>query len=354
MSGLFRPNIARLRGYVPGEQPREKGYIKLNTNENPYPPSSLVLARLRDACSADLRLYPDPDAWALRRKLGEIFAIAPQQIMVGNGSDELLNVIIRSFAGESDKIAYPHPTYGYYKPLIDIQGAEAVPVEFDEKFSVPEGLAMPGARITFLANPNAPSGTLVPYDEVAALCARVDGVLVVDEAYVDFSQGGCIQLITEHPNAIVVRTMSKSFSLAGMRIGFAFAPTALIEGMWKVKDHYNLNRLSLVAAEAALEDIDAMRANAARVCATRTRLSAELRELGFYVWDSQANFVLARLGERWTNNTAAELYEELKERRILVRYFATPPRLADCLRISVGTDAEIDALLAALEERSPV
>ena len=274
--------------------------------------------------------------------------------MVGNGSDELLNVIIRSFASEGDKIAYPHPTYGYYKPLIDIQGAEAVPVEFDEKFSVPEGLAVPGARITFLANPNAPSGTLVSYDEVASLCAWVDGVLVVDEAYVDFSQGGCIQLIAEHPNAIVVRTMSKSFSLAGMRIGFAFAPAALIEGMWKVKDHYNLNRLSLVAAEAALEDIDAMRANAARVCATRVRLCAGLRALGFYVWDSQANFVLARLGERWANCAAAELYAELKERRILVRYFATPPRLADCLRISVGTDAEIAALLAALKELSPV
>ena len=354
MSDLFRPNIARLRGYVPGEQPREKGYIKLNTNENPYPPSPLVLARLRDACTADLRLYPDPDAWALRRKLGEIFAIAPQQIMVGNGSDELLNVIIRSFAGEGDKIAYPHPTYGYYKPLIDIQGAEAVPVEFGADFDLPEGLAVPGAHITFLANPNAPSGTLVPYDEVAALCARVDGILVVDEAYVDFSQGGCIQLIEEHPNAIVVRTMSKSFSLAGMRIGFAFAPATLIEGMWNVKDHYNLNRLSLVAAEAALEDMDAMRANAARVCATRTRLCTELRALDFYVWDSQANFVLARLGECWANNTAAELYEELKGCRILVRYFATPPRLADCLRISVGTDAEIDALLTALKELSPI
>ena len=354
MSDLFRPNIARLRGYVPGEQPRDKGYIKLNTNENPYPPSPLVLARLRDACSADLRLYPDPDAWVLRHKLGELFATAPQQIMVGNGSDELLNVIIRSFAGEGDKIAYPHPTYGYYKPLIDIQGAEAVPVEFGEDFALPEGMAVPGARITFFANPNAPSGTLVPYDEFAALCARVDGVLVVDEAYVDFSQGGCVQLIEEHPNAIVVRTMSKSFSLAGMRIGFAFAPAALIEGMWKVKDHYNLNRLSLVAAEAALEDIDAMRTNAARVCATRSRLCAGLRALGFYVWDSQANFVLAKLGERWANCAADALYAQLKERRILVRYFAAPPRLADCLRISVGTDAEIAALLTALKELSPV
>jgi len=354
VSELFRPNIARLRGYVPGEQPREQGYIKLNTNENPYPPSPLVLARLRTACAADLRLYPDPDARALRRRLGEVFAIAPQQVMVGNGSDELLNVIIRSFACAGDKIAYPHPTYGYYKPLIDIQGAEAVPVEFGGDFALPAGLAVPGARITFLANPNAPSGTLVPYAEVAALCAQVDGVLVVDEAYVDFSQGGCIQLIEQHPNAIVVRTMSKSFSLAGMRIGFAFAPAALIAGMWKVKDHYNLNRLSLVAAEAALEDIDVMRTNAARVCATRTRLCVGLKNLGFYLWDSQANFVLAKLGARWAGRTAAELYAQLKERRILVRYFATPPRLADCLRISVGTDAEIDALLAVLKELSPV
>ena len=354
MSDLFRPNIARLRGYVPGEQPREQGYIKLNTNENPYPPSPLVLARLRAACSADLRLYPDPDALALRRKLGDVFAMAPEQIMVGNGSDELLNIVIRSFAGEGDKIAYPHPTYGYYQPLIDIQGAKAAPVEFGENFSLPEGLAVPGARITFLANPNAPSGTLVPYDEVAALCARVDGVLVVDEAYIDFSQGGCVQLVAEYPNAIVVRTLSKSFSLAGMRIGFALAPAALIAGMWKVKDHYNLNRLSLIAAEAALDDIDAMRTNAARVCATRTHLSARLRALGFYVWDSQANFVLARLGARWADCTAAELYAQLKERRILVRYFAAPPRLADCLRISVGTDAEIAALLEALAALAPV
>jgi len=345
MSELFRPNIARMRGYVPGEQPRENGFIKLNTNENPYPPSPLVLERLREACNEDLRLYPDPDAQSLRRKLSEIFAVDPQKIIAGNGSDELLNIIIRSFAGEGDKIAYPNPTYGYYKPLIDIQGAQAIPIEFPDDFSLPQDLAVPGARITFLANPNGPSGTLLPYAEVAALCERVDGVLVIDEAYVDFAEGGCIQLIDAHPNAIVVRTMSKSFSLAGMRIGFAFAAEELIAGMWKVKDHYNLNRLSLVAAEAALEDIDAMRQNAARVCQTRQRLCDRLRELGFYVWDSQANFVLAR-----SDRDAAALYAELKERRILVRYFSEPPRLADCLRISIGTDAETDALLDALEE----
>ena len=170
-------------------------------------------------------------------------------------------------------------------------------------------------------------------------------VLVVDEAYVDFAEGSCIRLIDAHPNAIIVRTMSKSFSLAGLRIGFAFAAAELIAGMWKVKDHYNLNRLSLVAAEAALEDMDTMRQNAARICQTRQRLCERLRGLGFYVWDSQANFALARI-----DGDAAALYAQLKERRILVRYFSEPPRLANCLRISVGTDAETDALLAALEE----
>ena len=350
MSELFRANIAAMRGYIPGEQPQDSGYIKLNTNENPYPPTPAVVERIRLACNSDLRLYPDPDANDLREKLAELFSVVPQQVIAGNGSDELLNIIIRSFASEGEKIVYPNPTYGYYKPLIDIQGAEAVPIEFPADYSLPDELVVPDARITFLANPNGPSGTLLPYAEVASLCARVDGILVVDEAYVDFSEGGCIRLIDEYRNAIVVRTMSKSFSLAGMRIGFAFAPVELIKGMWKVKDHYNINRLSLVAAEAALDDIDAMRANAIRVCRTRARLSDRLRELGFYIWDSQANFLLARIGENMAGQDAATLYANLKKRRILVRYFQNPPRLANCLRISIGTEAETDALLAALQD----
>ncbi len=343
-SSFFRPSIARTQGYVPGEQPQIDGIIKLNTNENPYPPPDAVLERLRQACSADLRLYPDPNASALRHRLAQVFGLDAEQFMVGNGSDELLTIIIRSFAGEGEKIAYPYPTYGYYQPLIDIQGAEAVVVDFPEDFSLPPALADTGARITFLVNPNAPSGTLLPLEHVADLAARLEGILVVDEAYVDFSQGGSMDLIAPHPNIIVVRTMSKSFSLAGMRIGFACAHPQLIEGMWKVKDHYNLNRLSLVAAEAALEQIDDMRQNAERICRTRDRLSKALREWGFFVWDSAANFVLARSSD----TPAQELYRELKERRILVRYFAQA-RLDDCLRISVGTDDEIDALLAELQ-----
>ena len=345
LNDLFRPDIASMQGYVPGEQPGEGGYIKLNTNENPYPPSPLVLGRLHAACNTDLRLYPDPNAWAVRNKLSKLFAVAPEQTIVGNGSDELLNIILRSFVDPGQKVVYPHPTYSYYQQLIQIQGGKQVLVDFPDDFSLPDDLAVAGARLTLLVNPNAPSGTLLPIEQVADLANRVDGILVVDEAYVDFSEGGCIQLLDRHPNIIVIRTMSKSFSLAGMRIGFGVAAPELIAGMWKVKDHYNVNRLSLVAAEAALDDVETMRTQAKRICQTREQLTLQLRELGLTVWDSSANFVLARL----SSPPAADLYAELKRRHILVRYF-DQPRLNDCLRITVGTDEETAALMRALRE----
>ena len=342
---FFRTNIAAMEGYIPGEQPQTGAYIKLNTNENPYPPSPAILDQLRQSCTDDLRLYPDPGAGSLRSKLSNVFGPSPEHFIVGNGSDELLTIIIRSFAGEEDKIAYAYPTYGYYQPLIDVQGAQAVVVDYPDDFSLPPQLSETGARITFIVNPNAPSGTLVSSSEIAQVAENVRGILVVDEAYVDFSDGGSIQLIRDFDNVIVVRTMSKSFSLAGMRIGFACASPELVTGMWKVKEHYNLNRLSLVAAEAALEDIASMRTHAEQICQTRTRLTKDLRTLGFFVWDSAANFVLAR-----SPHTPAEhLYNMLRERKILVRYF-NQPRLDDCLRISIGTDAEIDAFTRTLRE----
>lgn len=342
---LFRPDIIRMQGYVPGEQPGEGGYIKLNTNENPYPPSPLVLERLRSACNTDLRLYPDPNAWAVRNKLAALFDVTPEQTIVGNGSDELLNIIMRSFVDPGQKVVHPHPTYSYYQQLIQIQGGKQVLVDFPDDFSLPDDLVVGGARLTLLVNPNAPSGPLLPIDQVADLATRVDGVLVIDEAYVDFSEGGCIQLLDRHPNIIVIRTLSKSFSLAGMRVGFGVAAPELIAGMWKVKDHYNVNRLSLVAAEAALDDVETMRTQATRICQTREQLTFQLRELGFTVWDSSANFVLARL----SSPPAADLYAELKRRHILVRYF-DQPRLHDCLRITVGTDEETAALVKMLRK----
>ncbi len=342
---FFLPHIARMEGYTPGEQPRQGGYIKLNTNENPYPPSPLALERLRAACQEGLRLYPDSEARDVRQRLGEIFAVSPAQTMVGNGSDELLSIIMRCFAGPNDKVVYPYPTYSYYQKLIQIQDAQEVVIDFDEDFSLPHNLIVEDAKITLVANPNSPSGTLIPYEEIEDLAARIGGILVVDEAYVDFAASGCIRLIDQHPNTIILRTMSKSFSLAGVRLGFGFAAPQLIAGMWKIKDHYNVNCLSLVAAEAALDDIGWMQANAARVCKTRERLTTRLAQLGFSVWDSSANFILARIAAPPT----AWLYQELKKRRILVRYF-DQSRLRDCLRITVGTDREIDTFLGELED----
>ena len=341
----FLPHIRTMPPYVPGEQPRQSGIIKLNTNENPYPPAPLVLQRLEAALGADLRIYPDPDATAVRRRLAELYSVAAEQTLVGNGSDELLNIILRSFVAPGDTVAYPYPTYGYYDTLSAIQGARTHRPDFADDYSLPPELNGVEAKVTFVANPNAPSGTLLPVDVLDELAGNVAGILVIDEAYVDFSQGGCIRLIDRHPNLVVLRTMSKSFSLAGMRLGFCFADAGLIAGMGKVKDHYNVNRLGPVAAEAALESVDHMRTNAQRAGSTRQRLREGLLERGFSVPESAANFVLARRDAP----PAAELYRSLKERRILVRHFAQR-RLEDCLRISVGTDAETDAFFTALDE----
>ena len=342
---LVLPHIRQLQNYVPGEQPAGEGYIKLNSNENPYPPPPQVLAGIRAATDQSLRLYPDAAAEEVRRRLAAQFGVAPEQTMVGNGSDELLNLIVRCFVGPGHKVAYPYPTYSYYDKLVALQGGKAVRIELDEDFGFPPALAIPDARLTFLANPNAPTGILLGEEQLTALLSPAEGIVVLDEAYIDFSTGGGIDLLKRFANLIIVRTMSKSFSLAGARVGFCFAAEPLIEILSKVKEHYNVNRLSLAAAAAALDQIESVRANADRIRATRSRLSQALVRLGFFVYESQANFVLARLA----TPPAVELYRALKERRILVRHFSQR-RLTDCLRISVGTDRETDALLKALEE----
>jgi histidinol-phosphate aminotransferase len=339
----FLSHVTRMEGYVPGEQPQQDQIVKLNTNENPYPPSPLVLERLRAACDERLRRYPDAQSDGVRTRLAQLFEIPSEQVLVGNGSDELLNVALRCFAGVGDKVAVPDPSYPYYEKLIQLQDAVQVRVAFPEDFSMPPDLPVAGARVTLIANPNSPSGTLLPHDSLARLAATTDGVLIIDEAYVDFAAGGALHLAKICANVVVCRTMSKSFSLAGMRIGFCFGSPELIAGMSKVKEHYNLNLLSQVAAEAALDDIATMRANADRIRETRSELTARLRELGFHVWESAANFVLARIA----SPSAGALYEALKERGVLVRYFGRS-RLADCLRITVGTNAEVAVLLREL------
>ena len=347
MSGYFRKNIAALAGYVPGEQPRDENVIKLNTNENPYPPSPRVLAALRKATSRSLRLYPEPLADSLRAVAATVYGVKPENILAGNGSDEILSIIMRSVVGPQDRVAFPVPTYSLYDTLIAIQQGERITVDYPPDFSVPEALASQNAALTFLCNPNSPSGTLVPLQDIERLARAVSGILVIDEAYVDFAESeraSTLPLVRHFPNLVVLRTFSKSFSLAGERIGLAFASEEIISGMMKVKDSYNLNRLSLVAATAALRDMPWMTRNIRRIQQSRRQLSAGLRKMGFYVYPSHANFLMARKKEQ----NLKDVYEKLKSKKILVRYFDVPG-LQDSLRITVGTPQEIRALLKEMK-----
>jgi histidinol-phosphate aminotransferase len=335
-----------MEGYVPGEQPQDRRYIKLNTNENPYPPSPLVLEALRTAVTEDLRLYPDPTAKDLRAKAAEVYGVEPDQVIAGNGSDDLLSMLFRACVdgGAPGEVAYAVPTYSLYDTLAQIQGAVPKTVPFGPDFALPsEALLAFGARLNLICNPNSPSGTLTPLAAIADFARRAKGVVVVDEAYADFARESALSLLDSCPNIVVLRTFSKSFSLAGMRIGLGFGSRACIAELNKVKDSYNLDRLSLAAARAALEDLPWMQSNVAKVKSTRATLLQKLGELGFRVPPSEANFVFAthpKLG-------GADLYRALRERGILVRYFATPA-LRDGLRITVGTDEQNEALISAL------
>ena len=344
-SPFIRPNVAEMVGYVPGEQPQDQRYIKLNTNENPYPPSPRVIETVRAVATADLRLYPDPLANTLRDRAATVYGLQRDNILVGNGSDELLGLIVRACVGTGERVVFPYPTYSLYDTLVTMQEGEIVHVPYRADFSLPEGLGTARGRLTFVCHPNSPSGTAVPIAALRALAEQVAGVLVIDEAYVDFAEHSALPLLREFQNIIVLRTFSKSFSLAGMRIGLAFGAPEIIVELLKLKDSYNVNRLSIAAATAALDAYGWMQENVARIRRTRAALTEGLRERGFAVLPSAANFVLARRPGEDQEGT----YVELKRRGILVRYFPVP-ELHDALRITVGTDEEIAALLRALDD----
>jgi histidinol-phosphate aminotransferase len=336
-----------MTGYIPGEQPGAEKIVKLNTNENPYPPSPRVLGALRKATNELLRLYPEPLSDSLRDIAAAVYHVRPENILAGNGSDEILSIILRCFVGRGDRVAFPVPTYSLYETLVKIQDGQQVCVPYPVDFAIPPELHSANAAVTFLCNPNSPSGTLVALTEIEKLARAVNGIIVIDEAYIDFAENqsqSAISLIGSIPNLIVLRTFSKSFSLAGMRIGLAFAPAELIAGMIKVKDSYNLNRLSLIAATAALQDLPWMQRNVRRIQDTRRTLTGGLRKLGFYVHPSQANFVMAQQQGR----KQKALHEALRERKIFVRYFDMQG-LQDSLRISVGTPQEVESLLQEMQ-----
>jgi len=340
-----RPIVERMHAYVPGEQPQGGRVIKLNTNENPYPPAPGVLAAVAAAASADLRLYPEPTAKPLREEAARCYGVRPEQVLVGNGSDELLTMLMRAIVGIDDIVVFPEPTYSLYDTLVAIQEGRSLTIPFPPDFTLPRALWAAEGQLMMICNPNAPSGSITPIATIAELAGGFAGVVVVDEAYVDFAPAAAtaLPLLASHDNVIVLRTFSKSFALAGMRIGLAFGHPDLLVQIAKVKDSYNLNRVAIAAGVAALVEIGWMQQNVARIVATRARLSEGLAALGYDVLPSAANFVLARrAGE---DQTPIQL--GLRERGILVRHFATD-RLRDALRISVGTDDEIDRLLAEL------
>lgn len=344
----FRPAIEKMAPYVPGEQPAPgQRLIKLNTNENPYPPSPQVRrAAARVLAGETLRLYPPPRADEFISSASCFYRIPAAMILAGNGSDELLAMLFRAVLGRGDKVAYATPTYSLYDALAAIQEARVVAVPFARDFKLPvDALARARARLTIVCSPNSPSGTLVPVDSLRMLVRRLEGkLLAIDEAYVDFAESNALEIVRRYRNVVILRSLSKSFSLAGMRLGLCFAHPSVIETLLKVKDSYNLSRVAMVAGAAALEDATWMRRNVERVRRTRAISEETLRTMGFEVPRSSANFLLARLAGR----DLAPLAAGLRARGIVVRYFGTP-MLRDAIRISIGRPREMALLFRALK-----
>ena len=376
---MIRPLVRQLHAYVPGEQPKIKGLIKLNTNENPYPPSPKVLRVVKAAVDGRLRLYPNPTAERLREKLAKLHGCAPEHIIVGNGSDELLAMVLRGFVepgvGQASRLSpsetkkletgatpvlrsaasvvqYFTPSYSLYPVLADIHGAAKNAVPLKPDFSLPSGAELKrgklwdfNAALTLVTTPNAPSGRGYSTKELAALCRAQRGVVVLDEAYVDFANENALELALNHPQVLVARTFSKAYSLCFQRVGYFVGHPELIAALHKIRDSYNVNGLGQIAAEATLDDLPYYRVNFQKIIATREKLSRELTKLGFRVLPSQTNFILAKPPLFPAN----EWLQKLRDRKILVRWFSAP-EVSDYLRITIGTKAEAEAMIGAVKK----
>ena len=347
MSRFLSPEAARLAPYTPGEQPRDQQYIKLNTNESPFPPSPRVLAALSRAEAGKLNLYSDPTCAPLVDAIARRYGLGAENVLPGNGSDEVLAFAFRAFCGVGIPVAYPDITYGFYKSQAALFGLEArvVPLREDFTLRVEDYLDFPGTIV--IANPNAPTGIAVPRDDIQRLLeADPDRVVIVDEAYVDFGAESCVPMIYRYDNLLVTQTMSKSRSLAGGRVGYALGSPELIADLNRVKysfHPYNVNRLSMAAGAAAVEDAAYFDACCAAVRQTRAWTVGELESLGFTVLPSQANFVFARHDQL----PGGTLYRKLKENGILVRWFDAD-RIRDYVRITIGSMEQMEALLEEL------
>lgn len=351
MSRFWSEVVHGLTPYVPGEQPRIEGLIKLNTNECPYPPSDKVLQAIAAQTTGDLRLYPDPQAAGLKAAIAQHHGLKSEQVFVGNGSDEVLAHAFMALLRHPAPLLHPDISYSFYPVYARLYGIETRELALRADFSIAVDdylQAGPNGGIIF-PNPNAPTGMALPLSEIERLLAgNRDAVVVVDEAYVDFGAQTAATLIDRHPQLLVIRTLSKAWALAGLRVGYALGHPDLIDALTRVKDSFNsypLDRLALAGATAAMTDAAWLAQTCARIQSSRDALSKGLRERGFDVLPSQANFVFAR----HPAHEGARLAAQLREHRILVRQFARPQRIADFLRITVGTPQQCEALLRAYD-----
>lgn len=344
MKKFWNKNLLTVAPYVPGEQPKDRQYCKLNTNESPYPPSPLVEKRIKEATIADLRLYPDPDTSGLRQMLAQEHGLQPQNIFMGNGSDEVLAFIYMAFFNAGDKMYYPDVSYSFYPVYAALFGLNGQTIPLDNDFCIhitdynqlDAGIIIP--------NPNAPTGILLGLDQIEHIVKQNrEQLVVIDEAYIDFGGESAVQLINKYDNLLVVQTFSKSRALAGMRLGYAIGNSNLIQALESVKfsfNSYTVNRLTIIAGEAALEDKAYFEQTCQAVTATRTHVYAELIKLGFTALPSAANFIFAA----HPTITGEALYTKLREKGVLVRHFKKP-RIENFLRITIGTDAEMEQFL---------
>jgi histidinol-phosphate aminotransferase len=349
---LIRPLVRKLQPYVPGEQPKIKGLIKLNTNENPYPPSPKVRAAVKAATDGRLRLYPNPTAQKLRQALARFHGCEEKNIIVGNGSDELLAMAVRCFVEPDGSVQFFTPSYSLYPVLAETHGAAVNAVSLKGDFDLPsvEELRAEGkwnwqAALSFLTTPNAPSGRGYGRGQLEELCREQRGVVVLDEAYVDFGKENALELALKYPHVLVARTFSKAYSLCFLRVGYFVGHPELVEALAKIRDSYNVNGLGQVAALATLESMGYYRTNIQKIVGTRERLRKELSRMGFEVLPSETNFLLVKppgmSAERWLG--------ELRKRRILVRWFRDPA-VSEYLRVTVGTEEEAGALVTAARQ----
>lgn len=348
MKEFWSSRIQNLVPYTPGEQPKDRKFIKLNTNENPYPPSPKALEAIHAEVGERLRLYSDPEGMELRKALAKVYGLSEKQIFVGNGSDEVLAFAFQAFFGVGDTAAFPDITYSFYPVYAEMFGINCKIVPLKEDFTMPVDQLIGNNNGVVITNPNAPTGVELSQDELRRiLTGNPDVVVIVDEAYVDFGGTSALPLLKEFPNLLVVQTMSKSRSLAGLRVGFAFGSENLIQALTCVKDSinsYTLDRLAILGGAAAVEDEEYFTKTCGMVAATRERTAEKLKQLGFTVLPSKSNFIFIS----HETKPARQLFAQLREEGILVRYF-DKPRIDNFLRVTIGTDADMDTFCEVME-----